>query len=83
VLMANREAGNENRADGPAGSICCFTPVLPTEGGRRQEGKGSSSPSMTKSEPGKAWSSLPTHNAVQGSCRLPCFAEHKGMLNHP
>src|ERR1019366_60489 len=51
---------NENRADGPTGSICCFTPVLPTEGGRRQEGKGSSSPSRTKSEPGKAWSSLPT-----------------------
>ena len=50
------------RGDGAGG----FTPVLPTEGGRRQEGKGSSSPGMTKSEPGKAWSSLPTHNAVQG-----------------
>jgi hypothetical protein len=31
VLMDNREAGSENRADGPTGSICCFTPVLPTE----------------------------------------------------
>jgi hypothetical protein len=38
---------------------------------------------MTESELGKAWSSLPTHNAVQGSCRLPCFAKHKGMLNRP
>jgi hypothetical protein len=39
VIIGGR---NENRADGPTGSICCFAPVLPTEGGRRQEGKGSS-----------------------------------------
>ena len=74
---------NENRADGPMGSILLFYPGVAdrrrTASGRQRFER----LSMTESEPGKAWSSLPTQNAVQGSCRLPCFAEHKGMLNHP